>query len=221
MVLALGPRNTREAGGGKVAEEIIRRPELDVSDLPTIVFGHRSLIWWGTAGLMAIEGTMFAIVVASYFFLRTRVTDWPPGVMPPALIYGIINTVLFTVSVVPNQLAKKTAEKGDRPGTLLWLAVIIAIGIGSLVVRGFEFSALNCQWDANAYASVLWFILGVHTVHLATDWFDTVVLAVLFVTGPFEGKRFMDASENSDYWYFVVFSWYPIWFVLYIVPRLL
>ena len=29
--------------------------QLDVSGLPTIVFGHRSLIWWGTLGMMAID----------------------------------------------------------------------------------------------------------------------------------------------------------------------
>ena len=44
-------------------------------------------------------------------------------------------------------------------------------------------------------------------------------VAVLFFTGPIDGKRFMDASENSDYWYFVVASWLPIWFVIYFVPR--
>jgi len=201
--------------------DTIKPRELDVSGLPTIVFGHRSLIWWGTVGLMAIEGTMFAIVVIAYFYLRTRTTDWPPGVMPPALTYGIINTIIFVISVIPNQLVKKAAEQGNRSATLFWLVVLIALGIGNLVVRGFEFTALNCQWDANAYASVLWTLLALHTTHLATDWFDTVVLAGLFVLGPFDSRRFMDASENSDYWYFVVGFWLPIWFVIYMVPRIL
>lgn len=204
-----------------MASGSIARRELDVSGLPTVVFGHRSLIWWGTMGLMAIEGTMFAIVVAAYFFLRTRVNDWPPGIMPPALLYGALNTGLFIVSIVPNQLAKKAAEKGDRAGTLVWLIALAAMGLGNLVLRGFELSALNCQWDWNAYASVVWFIMALHTVHLATDWFDTCVVAVLFATGPFDARRFMDASENSDYWYFVVFTWLPIWFVIYFVPRIL
>jgi len=204
-----------------MANGSIARRELDVSRLPTVVFGHRSLIWWGTMGLMAIEGTMFAIVVAAYFFLRSRVNDWPPGVMPPAPLYGILNTALFIVSIVPNQLAKKTAEKGERAATLMWLAILALFGVGNLVLRGFEFSALNCHWDANAYASVVWMIMVLHTIHLTTDWFDTCVVAVLFWTGPFDARRFMDASENSDYWYFVVFTWLPIWFVIYWVPRIL
>jgi cytochrome c oxidase subunit 3 len=201
--------------------DLVRPRELDVSGLPTVVFGQRSLIWWGTLGLMAIEGTMFAIVVISYFYLRTRTNDWPPGVMPPAMLYGAINTVVFVVSIFPNQLVKKVAEKGERGATLFWLGVLALLGAANLVLRVFEFRSLNCQWDANAYASVLWTIMGLHTVHLATDWFDTVVLAALFATGPFDARRFMDASENGDYWYFVVGWWLPIWFVIYIVPRLL
>lgn len=197
------------------------RRELYVGDLPTVVFGHRSLIWWGTLGMMAIEGTMFGIVLVCYFYLRTRVTDWPPGVMPPALKSGIINTLVFLLSAIPNQWTKKVAQKGSLNGVRLGLVVMAAIGLINMALRVFEFRSLNCQWDANAYASILWTLLGLHTVHLITDWGDTAVLTVLFFTGPLDGKRYMDVSENSDYWYFVILTWLPIWFVIYIAPRLL
>jgi cytochrome c oxidase subunit III len=52
-------------------------------------------------------------------------------------------------------------------------------------------------------------------VHMVTDWLDTLVLGVLFFTGPLEGKRFVDVSENSMYWYFVVWTWIPIYLVIY------
>lgn len=201
--------------------EPVIRPGLYVGKLPSVVFGHRSLIWWGTIGMMAIEGTMFAIVLVSYFYLRTRITDWPPGVMPPALLYGALNTGVFLVSLIPNQWTKSVAEKGDLKKVQLGLLVMTSLGVINIVLRGFEFTALNCQWDANAYASILWTILGLHTVHLLTDWVDTAVLTVLFFTGPLDGKRYMDASENADYWYFVVGTWLPIWFIIYFVPRLL
>jgi cytochrome c oxidase subunit III len=197
------------------------RRELDVSGLPNVVFGHRSLIWWGTLGFMAIEATVFAIIVCAYFYLRTRVTDWPPGVMPPALTFGIANTAIFLASVIPNAWLKKSAEKGDLRRVRIGLLIVTAIGVANAVIRWFEFKSLNCQWDANAYASVTWTILGLHTVHLLTDWGDTAVLAALMWFGPIQGKRFMDTSENCDYWYFVVFSWLPIAFILYFAPRFL
>ena len=65
----------------------------------------------------------------------------------------------------------------------------------------------------------MWTLFGLHTLHLVTDAWDTGVLNVLFFTGPLEGKRFGDVSENSLYWYFVVVSWLPIYAVLYWAPR--
>jgi cytochrome c oxidase subunit 3 len=89
-----------------------------------------------------------------------------------------------------------------------------------LIVRIFEFGALNTRWDSNAYGSVVWMLLALHTTHLVTDTIDTSVLAVLLFTGPLEGKRFVDVNENAMYWYFVVGSWLPIYAVIYWGARL-
>ena len=44
----------------------MRRPVvLDVSDLPAFAFGARATLWWGVWGLIAIEGTMFGLLIAS------------------------------------------------------------------------------------------------------------------------------------------------------------
>jgi len=37
--------------------------ELNVADLPTVVFGKRSPMWWATAGIMLVEGVLLAIFV--------------------------------------------------------------------------------------------------------------------------------------------------------------
>jgi cytochrome c oxidase subunit 3 len=199
----------------------MQRRELNVADLPNVVFGHRTILWLATVGLILIEGTVFAIVIASYFYLRTRTSDWPPGFMPPHLLWGILITAVFVLSSVPNHFTKKAAEKGDLKRVQMGVLVMTAIGIVALGLRVFEFRALNASWDGNAYGSLVWTLLGLHTVHLLTDWYDTVVLTALMFTDRVEGKRFMDTSENADYWWFVVFTWIPIWAVLYFAPRLL
>jgi len=168
---------------------------------------------------MMIEGTMFAITVSAYFFLRTRSSDWPPGLMPPRLTAGTINLIIFLVSVAPAVWTQKVAQRGDLKLTRIGLIVMSLFGAGNLIARVFEFPSLMSTWDANAYASITWMLLGLHTVHLATDWADTVVLSVLMFTDRIDGKRFMDSSENSDYWYFVVLTWIPIYLVIYWAPR--
>ncbi|WP_018432650.1 cytochrome c oxidase subunit I [Paraburkholderia atlantica] len=193
---------------------------LDVRALPSFDFSHRSLMWWATAGLMAIEGTVFAIAVAMYFYLRGVNAVWPMHAPPPALLWGTLNTAILLLSLAPNQLAKRAAERGERARACLWLSVCLAFALAFLVLRGFEFTALNVMWYANAYGSIVWLLLGLHTTHLVTDTVDTAVLALLLKIGPFEGKRLLDTSENAIYWYFVVLSWLPIYAVLYLAPRM-
>ncbi|MFM0556550.1 cytochrome c oxidase subunit 3 [Paraburkholderia sediminicola] len=193
---------------------------LDVRYLPSFGFGHRSLMWWSTVCLMLIEGTVFAIAAMTYFYLRSLTVHWPLNAAPPALLWGSANTAVLMLSMWPNQLAKRAADRQDRVRSRLWLSVCLLFAVVFLVLRGFEFAALNVSWYTNAYGSVVWLLLGLHTTHLITDTVDTAVLAVLLFTGPFEGKRFVDVSENALYWYFVVLSWLPIYAVLYLAPRL-
>jgi heme/copper-type cytochrome/quinol oxidase subunit 3 len=194
---------------------------LDVRGLPSVVFGPRSLMWWGTIGLMLIEGTIFALGIATYFYLRSHNETWPPAEGPPKLLWGTLQTVVMLVSVLPAMAAKKAAQHYDTRGVRLWLTVSTLFSLACLAIRWRElgFENIQCWWDSSAYGSIVWLLLGLHTTHLVTDAWDTLVLNVLFFTGPLEGKRFGDVSENAMYWYFVVFSWLPIYAVLYFAPR--
>jgi cytochrome c oxidase subunit 3 len=192
---------------------------LDVSKLPSFGFGHRSLMWWGTAGLMAIEGTVFGLAIMAYFYLRSHADAWPLHSPPPDLRWGTANTVLLVASLLPNHLAKRAAERLDRDGVRLWVTVCLLVGIAFLGIRVLEFGTLECRWYDDAYGSAVWMLMGLHTVHLVTDTWDTAVLLVLAFVGPFEGRRFADVSENALYWVFVVLSWLPIYAVVYWAPR--
>lgn len=193
--------------------------DINVARLPTYVYGSRSMMWWGTMGLMLIEGTVFAITVVVYFYLRSHSSTWPVN-RAPELFWGGVNTAIMLGSLLPNWLAKRAAEREDKQGARKWLVACLFFALAFLVVRVFEFGALNTRWDSNAYGSVVWMLLALHTTHLVTDTIDTAVLAVLMFTGPLEGKRFVDVSENAMYWYFVVGSWLPIYAVIYWGARL-
>jgi len=195
------------------------RRTLDVAPLPTFAFGNRGLIWWGTVGFMVIEGSMFVIGIVVYFYLRLKVTDWPPSLPNPDLRYGTINLAVVLASIVPAVISKKAAEKFDLPRARLWLMVLILFGLASVVLRAFEYTTLNCRWDDNAYGSIVWVLLSMHTIHVATDVVDSIVLAVLTFTYPMTGPRFVDLSENSLYWYFIVAWWTPIYLTIYWAPR--
>ncbi len=192
---------------------------IDVRNLPSFGFGHRSILWWATAGLMLIESTVFALAALSYFYLRGLAEQWPISALPPDLLWGTANTLVLLASLMPNYFVKAAAERQDRKAAARWMCVCMAFAVAFLAIRWLEFLHLNISWSANAYGSIVWFLLGLHTTHLVTDTIDSGVLTVLLYTGPFEGKRYVDVSENAVYWYFVVASWIPIYAVIYLAPR--
>ncbi|MGH6648241.1 cytochrome c oxidase subunit 3 [Aquabacterium sp.] len=192
---------------------------LDASALPSFAFGHRSLMWWSTLCLIAIESTVFALAVASYFYLRSHAPRWPLSTPAPDLLWGSLNTGILLASTLPNHWLKQAGEAGNLPRMRLWFVVCLVFSLAFLGVRALEFTTLNVRWDTDAYGSIVWMLLALHTVHLITDTWDTGVLAVLMFTGPLEGQRRVDTSENAQYWYFVVLSWLPIYTVLYWAPR--
>jgi cytochrome c oxidase subunit 3 len=193
---------------------------LDVSGLPSYRYGHHSLMWWGLMGLIAIEGMVFVLAVMAYFYLWSQAPQWPLNAAPPDLRWATLNLAILLASIWPNHWTKRVAEDGDERRMRIGLAVCFAFGMVLIGIRALEFTTLNVRWDTNAYGSVVWMLLGLHTVHLVTDVYDTAVLMVLMFTGPLQGRRHVDVAENAMYWYFVVFSWIPIYAVLYWMPRL-
>jgi cytochrome c oxidase subunit III len=162
---------------------------------------------------------MFLIVFVVYFYLRLRVDAWPPSLPDPDYFYGTINTVVLLASLIPNYFAKAAAERLDLAKVRLWIVVMVLLGFLPLGIRFFEYFSLNCRWDSNAYGSIVWLLLSLHTMHLATDAVDSAVLAALMFTDKVEGKRFVDVSENALYWNFIVLSWIPVYLIIYFGPR--
>lgn len=170
-------------------------------------------------GMIVIEGTVFAIALVTYYYLRGLSDAWPPSSAPPDLLYGTLNTIILIVSGIPNHFAARAAEREDLPSVRLWMVLCLVMAVAFQAVRALEYMTLNTHWTQNAYGSIVFALLVLHTVHLVTDYIDTIVLTVLMFTGPLDGRRFVDVAENAGYWWFVIGAWLPIYFTLYLVPR--
>ena len=211
-------RSRRETTPASVPA-VRRGDALDVAGLPSYGFSHRSLMWWGTAGMIAIEGTAFAFMIVIYFYLRSLAQTWPKGGAAPNLLWGTLNLGIILASAVPNTRADKAAIDHDLRrvrAAMVWSSLF---GLALCAVRWLEFTTLNVRWDESAYGSCVWMLLGLHTFNLVTDVIDTLVLTAVMFKQPLEGKRFVDIAENSGYWDFIVLTWVPIYAVIYWAPR--
>src|SRR4051794_30972189 len=194
MVLAQGIE--AHSGAGDHMTRPVRFTD-DVADLPTVKTGPSSLTWWGIIGFMVIEGAAFGLTFAAYFFLMGHEQGWPPeGRRAPGLLAGTLFTILILLSEFPNTAIKKAAKAHDIDTVRLVMPVIVAVGAILLVIRGFEFNSLNVRWTDDAYGSIIWALLLLHTTHILTDWVDTIVLWLLMLTPVgLEGRRFVDVDE--------------------------
>jgi len=194
---------------------------LDLSRLPLHATGTASLTFWGTSAFMLIEGSGFALAVAVYLYLMANASSWPLNAPPPDLLPGTILTVLLLASLVPNLLVTRWAGQRDLRKVRIGLVIMSIFGVVPLVPRIFEFPALNIRWDDNAYGSILWVMLGLHTTHILTDLADTLVLTCLMSSRHGDNlRRYGDVEDNALYWNFVVATWLPLYGCIYWIPRL-
>jgi heme/copper-type cytochrome/quinol oxidase subunit 3 len=191
----------------------------DVTELPTVTFGHRSLMWWGTVGFMVIEGWTLALIVAMYFYVRQNFRDWPPVTIPlPSLLIPTINLVVMLASLAPAVLTERAARRLDQGGVKLWLLVCSLFALVILVLRWYELWALNVRWDSNAYGSAAWLIVATHATLLLLDVADTVGLTLFYWLKRMPIKAMSDTVDNSHYWYFMILLWVPLYLIVYVGP---
>lgn len=192
----------------------------DVSELPESAFGSAAITWWGMVGLMLIEGITLVLVASAYLYIRKNFYEWPPRpTLDPALGAALANVAVLAVSVVPAYMATRFARRHEPRGVLLSLVGQAALGIAFLVLRWFEIQALHVRWDTNAYGSVSWGVLVAHTLVGITDVMDTIGLMMLFLLKEPEERHFVDTCENSQFWYFIVASWIPLFALVFLYPR--
>jgi cytochrome c oxidase subunit 3 len=193
------------------------RRDLDVSGLSTTVFGVRETMWWGTLLLMIIEGTMMALLVVSYFYIRAHQDLWPPVPLGRAATsWAIAGLVVAAVSIAPIFLSDRAARAGRFHAMRLWITVGTLLELAFLGARALELRALPFRWFDSAHASLVYVILGVHTFHLIVDSLESIVLVVLLFVGPVEDKHRIDVHVNALYWYVIAAGWVPLFALIYL-----
>jgi heme/copper-type cytochrome/quinol oxidase subunit 3 len=197
------------------------RTTLDVSGLPTTVFGNRGLVWWGTVGFMLIEAFTLALCVVSYLYLRRNFLEWPPPRTElPDLLVPTIGVVVMVASNIPMYFVKKAAQDFNRAAVVKGLIICSVVGLAMLVIRVFDFAALDSRWDSHAYGSVAWTIVGFHALLIVLEIGETMGGMLLFLfSGSIQEKHFVDATDNAMYWFFVTMSWVPLYVIVYLLPR--
>jgi len=193
---------------------------LDVSALTEGTADSRALIWWGNLGMLAIEGSMFAMAMATYLYLRSTNLDWPPSTVPkPDLVMPTINMVMLVLSCIAAFVIDRESIKKNLFAVRIGHVVSIAVGLTFLYIQyAIIVPNLGYKWSDHVYGSIVWTIIGLHTMHMVAATGETALLFIYGLFKPVVKKHLLDFRCTAVYWYFVALVWVPFYFVIFIEP---
>ena len=203
------------------------RSVIDVSDLPPSALDHRSPIWIGNGLLLAIETTMFAILAATYFYLRQNFENWPPpqvNYIPPNLhpapdlFWGTINLVVILAAVFAMFVADRATLRFDKNTVLIATFSTVVLGVVAIALRFCEFHGTQFKWNDNAYASIVWAILVMHLIHLLVGISEDGFMFAYMLKYGMDDKHARDVRVTAVYWYWIGGIWLPLYAIIYFGP---
>jgi heme/copper-type cytochrome/quinol oxidase subunit 3 len=161
--------------------------------------------WWGMALVIATEFTLFASLIASYFYLRFQNSAWPPaGIEDPSVTLPAVFTGMLVATCVPVHGAVKAARAGRRWAAwgLIGLAFAVQATYLGLQLWLFVDDINKFSPTETAYGSVYFALLGVHHVHVAVGLLLDVWLLGVLAFG-LTSYRLLALRVIAMYWYFV------------------
>jgi heme/copper-type cytochrome/quinol oxidase subunit 3 len=168
------------------------------------------------------EGTLFACLVSSYFYLALRNPAWPPaGVEKPSLPIPAVMTALLLSSSGVLVIAERGFAARRRLRYRVGVLLTIALGTAFLVLQGVEYADKleRLRPSQNSYASLFYTITGLHGVHVAFGLLFLLWALLREVRNTAHPPKSLAISNASWYWHFVDGVWLVIVTSLYLSPR--
>jgi heme/copper-type cytochrome/quinol oxidase subunit 3 len=180
--------------------------------------------WWGMTLALASDVSLFASMLAGYFYVRfvTSPTWPPPGDPLPKLAKASIMTALLVVSVVPMAVADLGLKRGSRARLVLGGLVTALLGAAFVVLEVFEWAdELKGSWPTkNAYGSLFYSITGFHWVHIALGVLALLMFVAAALAGRMRRGHHVVVRLLALFWYTSVVVWVMVYAALYGSVRL-
>jgi heme/copper-type cytochrome/quinol oxidase subunit 3 len=193
--------------------------------LPRHVSGASSPAWWGTVMLICTEATLFATLIASYFFLRFQTGPvWPPdGIKDPELTLPLAMSAILWSSSIPVHLAERAAKMGKQTMLRIGLLLGFLLGASFLTLQVvIEYPEILKEFTptTDVYGSLFFTLTGFHGLHVFVGLLFSLWVQVRAWHGAFDRERHVSVENFTLYWHFVDAVWVFILATIYLSPHL-
>lgn len=155
--------------------------------------------------LIATEATLFACLIATYFYLRFNSAEWPlGGIEKPAVVLPLVFTGGLLAATAPLLLSVRAAKRGAarRAWWLLAAATAIQATYLGLQIHPYVSDMNSFSPQENAYSSIYFTLLGLHHAHVAVGLALNAWL-LWKLAGGITNYRLIGLRAVALYWYFV------------------
>lgn len=191
---------------------------------------QRVAMQFGMWSFLATETLFFAAIFLFYAVSRTfDNAGFIAGAHEADVVFGTANTVILLTSSLTMAIGERAASAGLVRLARMMFAATIALGLGFLVVKGFEYrSDLEKhlfpgphfpiqQLGASQFWSFYWAATVVHAIHLTIGL--GVVARLLLIPRDELAARATTAESSALYWHLVDVVWVLIYPLVYLVGR--
>jgi cytochrome c oxidase subunit 3 len=197
-----------------------------MDEIPYTVKPHpMSGLYSGKLGVwlfLASEIMLFGALFSTYILLRVGSDSWPDGSELLNVPLAMINTFILIISSVTVVLGWASLKLGEKDKAKLYLWATVALAVGFLVVKGFEYGAKfshHISPATNNFYATYFTLTGLHALHIIGG----IAVFVYLLTS---GSKLLD--ENPEYyanrvecaglyWHFVDLVWIFLFPALYLL----
>ncbi|TME15011.1 MAG: heme-copper oxidase subunit III [Chloroflexi bacterium] len=168
---------------------------------------------------LASEIMFFGSLFATYFYLASSHTHWPPGGFTPVepIPVPAVNTVVLLSSGVTMHISHLAIQAGNRRRFISWLVVTIVLGTGFEIGQVYEFLRAEVfrTFTANEFATAFFTMTGFHGLHVLGGLIFLVIVLARALGGQFSAQHHVGVAAGAIYWHFVDIVWVFLYGILY------
>ena len=181
----------------------------------------RSFGWYGMVFFLASEAIFFANLIASYLYLRIRLTgnggEWPPKGAELDIPLALVNTIILLSSSFPMHYAARSITKGNKRGLTIGLILTVILGSAFLSIQAFEYTHADFTPSTGVFGSTFFTLTGFHGAHVTAGVIFLLICFFRSLRGDFSQNRHFAVSAVEMYWHFVDVVWIFLFLLLYIL----
>ncbi len=190
----------------------------------------RKMAFWIFIGS---ECLLFGSLIATYMAYKGNSVKGPcphDGMVLPngqPCGEGVLNipltsfsTFILLMSSVMMVLALSAVQRGDRKGSILWLAMTALGGSIFLGCQVYEFTHFwnhGLTLQTNLFGSSFYLLTGFHGAHVTVGVIYLLSLAALAVRGRLGPEKTLNVEIAGLYWHFVDVIWIVIFPLIYLI----